>query len=89
MSAGTQAKCKMDARIYQPEWTLDVATSYTENPLVIKEVLQVLAKRWSDPKIHNHICPDCLVTEIQECIDRNSNQRSELTDDQLHYGDQW
>jgi len=75
--------------MFQPEDTLSVATSYTENPLVIKEVLQVLAKRWNDPRIHNHICPDCLVTEVLECIGRNSRQRSELTDDEEHYGDQW
>jgi len=89
-TVGDHAKCKSCARAYQPSRTLDVATSYTENPLVIKEVLQAIAKREGNPRLHTYMCPDCLITEITECIDRNSSQKSELSDDELFYGtSQW
>jgi hypothetical protein len=62
-----------------------------DDPLLVKSVIQALAKRYGTTQIHRHICSDCALQEADNARDAVSLQRDErghyvLSGDQEQYG---
>jgi len=83
------SKCKLDARTFNPQETAELLGHWADNPLIIRQVIQPLAKELQTTHIWEKICPECAHRRIDRVLEDNSNQRNELSDDQIFYGDQW
>lgn len=80
-----RTKCQFDARWFDSDQALDRMNTWLENPLIIKKVVQPLAREVKSPYIHLHCCPDCFQKRVDQVMRENSRQRDILSDDELRY----
>jgi hypothetical protein len=78
-------KCEVDGRWFEPSSTLDRMNTWLENPLIIKQVIQPLAKEYSTTRPDQHICPDCFQKLVDRVMAENSRSRDVLSEDELRY----
>jgi hypothetical protein len=80
-----KSKCVEDGRWYDSDDTLERMNTWLENPLIIKQVIQPLAREHNTTAPHTYVCPTCFTKAVERVLNDNSRGRDILTEDELRY----